>query len=1191
MKNVLLILLLPLNMVFCQQIFINEVCTSNDTVVLDSNYNYSDWIEIYNATNNDFDIGGYFLSDNDNKPEKWQFPANLIVPANGFLLVWASEDNMMVNGVEPHTNFKLESDGENLLLSAPDTSLVEQLTIPAIGTDKSFGRQPDGSNAWYTFDTPSPGSSNNTTIATLLEPVFSNPAGFYSDSFTLYLSSPNSGDTILYTVDGSEPNIDHVGGKYYTTKQDYSSTDTINLSYRTFIYTAAGIPIKNNQSDTNKLSMIRPSPNWWTAPQTNVNKNRVVRAVAYQTGSKCSKIQTNSFFVDPSAENRYSLPVVSISTNEDNLFDYYRGIHVPGKFYYDYAPLGGYWPKITANYNRKGREWERPAMIEYFDNQGIRAVAQNVGIRIAGNVSRGWSRKSFRIYARSEYDTQNKFEYPFFDGLKQMGNTQKDLTEFKRLTLRNSGTYWSEQLFQDAFCQHTFKHIGVDVLHFSPTVVFVNGTYWGVMNFRQRIDNRYLKSHYGIKEEDAVILKGNSGNISTGLGVDSINYIAMRNYIHNEDMSVQVHYDSACRLLDPENFAKLFMTQIYVNNSDWLSNNRKCWKKRTTSYQPNASYGQDGRYRWFVFDLDHGFKHAEEDRLDIVMSGSGADTRIFRSLMENTEFKRYWINLMADNMNTSFKTARVLDIIDSLNLIYDPEIPEHKARWWYMWDNNSTDNMEGFALQRPFYMRQFILDQFTELTDTNEVTLNVQNNIGGKIKINTTVIDMHTVGNTSNAYPWIGTYFKGIPVQLVAIPDDGYRFIEWQGTGITTDSLDLAFVGDTTVTAVFGIADTINSLFINELLSKNDDIVLDNNDQFEDFIELYNAGNTEIKIAGLYLSDNPNNKLKWRIPEEIGNLGAGEFALFWADEDQSQGFNHTNFKLGDNETVFLYQLIGTDTILIDQLSTDANGYKNISKGRYANGTSTIQLFEFPSPGKSNELAPTFSGIYINEFMCDNLNAVVDEFGENDDWIELYNSTTNPVNVAGLVLTDDYLELTKHRIPITDSDSMTIAAGGYLLLWADKDQEQGIRHLGFKLNNVAEQIALSKYSELDSAVIDSISYYAFAPNTSYGRQPDGSSTWSGMDFTPNASNVTSIVYNQSEDFYCTIYPNPSSGTFTVEGTDLEEIHIIDINGRRVLSQSLGHSRNTILLDGYSNGIYILEIKHKKGLAYGKLVLKR
>ncbi len=1191
MKHIYLILLFPINIILGQQIFINEVCTANDTVALDSNYNYSDWIEIYNASNVDLDISGYFLSDNDNKPEKWQFPANVVVPANGYLIVWASEDNQLVNGTEPHTNFKLESSGEELLLSAPDTSIVDQLVIPPLETDKSYGRQPDGSNAWYIFDLPTPGSSNNATMATLLEPTFSDQAGFYTDSFTLFLTSPNTGDTILYTIDGSEPDINNTGGRFYTTKQDYASTDTINKSYRTFIYTSSGILIKNRQSDTNKISLIRPSPNWWTAPTTNINKNMVVRAVSYQTGAQKSKIETNSFFIDPAAENRYSLPVVSISTNEDNLFDYYSGIHVPGKFYYDYAPQGGYWPKITANYNRKGRAWERPAMIEYFDNQGNRSIAQNVGIRIAGNVSRGWARKSFRIYARSEYDTQKKLQYPFFDGLKKLGDPNKALSEFKRVTLRNSGTYWSEQLFQDAFCQHTFKHIGVDVLHFSPSVVFVNGAYWGVMNFRQRIDDRYLKSHYGIQKEDVVILKANSGNVSMGLPVDSTNYITMRNYIHYQDMSVQLNYDSASRMLDPENFAKLFMAQIYVNNSDWLSNNRKCWKKRTTSYQANAPYGQDGRYRWFIFDLDHGFKYPDEDRLDIVMSGTGADTRIFRGLMENTSFKRYWINLMADNMNTSFKTDRVLDIIDSLNLIYDPEVPEHKARWWYMWDNNSTDEMEDFALQRPYYMRQFMLDQFSELTDTNEIILNVQNNIGGKIKINTTVIDENTAGNSSSIYPWTGTYFQGIPVQLVAIPDDGYQFIEWQGTGISQDSLDLDFIGDTAITAVFGLADTLKSIYINELLSKNDNIVLDNYGQYDDFVELYNAGNVNIKISGLYLSDNNNNKLKWRIPDEMDNLGAGEFVLFWADEDQSQGAQHTNFKLGENETVYLYQLIGSDTILLDQMTTAGNAYENISKGRYTNGSASIQMFEFPSPGKSNELAPTFSGIFINEFMCDNVNVVADEFGENDDWIELYNANAYPVNIGGLVLTDDYYELTKHRIPITDSDSMVISAGGYLLLWADKDEEQGIRHLGFKLNNISEQIALSKYSVLDSAIIDSISYFGIAPNSSYGRQPDGSSTWSGMDYTPNTSNITSIVYNDTEHFYCAIYPNPSSGTFTVEGEGLEEIQIMDVNGRQVLSQQLHDDSNSIYLNGYSSGFYFLKIKHKKGLAFAKLVLKR
>jgi hypothetical protein len=1187
MKNILIILLLPFNFIFGQQIFINEVCTSNDTVALDSNYNYSDWIEIYNTTNTDFDIGGYFLSDNDNKPEKWQFPANLIVPANGFLLVWASEDNMMVNGVEPHTNFKLDADGESLLLSAPDTSLIDLLIIPTIGTDKSYGRQPDGSNYWYMFDLPSPGISNNTNISTLSPPVFSDSAGFYSDSFSLFLTSPNAGDTILYTIDGSEPNINNIGGHYYTTKEDYSSTDTINLYYETFVYTS-GLTIENKILDTNKLCKIRPSPNWWSAPTALVNKLMVVKAKSYKSGTVSSQTLTHSYFIDTLSTDRYSMSVVSLSTDEDNMFDYYTGIHVPGELYYDHAPLGGYWPKITSNYTQKGRAWERPVMMEYFSEDGNREFFQNVGVRIAGNVSRGWGRKSFRIYARSEYDTKKKIKYSLFDGLHKLGNPSKPLTEFKRVTLRNSGSYWKEQLFQDAFCQHTFKHIGVDVLHFRPSVVFLNGEYWGVMNFRQRFDTRYLNDHYDIDEGDVVIIKGNSGGLNEGIAQDSINYIAMRNFIHFEDMTIQNDYDSACTMLDPHNFAKLFMTQIYVNNSDWLSNNRKCWKKRTASYEPDAPYGQDGRYRWFIFDLDHGFKHAYEDRLDIVMSGQGADTRIFRSLMENTAFRHYWINLLADNMNTSFLTPRVLDVIDSLNVMYDPEIPEHKARWGAMWTDNSTQIMEDFAVQRPFYMRQFVLSQFAEITDTADITINVNNTSYGKVKVNTTVIDDNTVGLTGLPYPWTGTYFTGVPVKLVAIPEDGYRFIEWQGTGITNDSVDFAFVGDSTLIAVFGSIDTINNIVINEVLSKNSNVITDNHGQYDDYFELYNRGNDTANISKLYLTDNPLNKGKWKISNDIPVLEPGGFALFWADEDQSQGPNHTNFKLSGNETLYLYQIIGADTVAMDQMTMASSVYENVSKGRYPNGDANIQFFDFPTPDTSNDLPNSFDDIFINEFMCENSNTIADQAGEYDDWIELYNAGALPVNVAGLYLTDDFTAVDKYRIPFSSPDSTTIQAGGFLMLWADNDTEQGLLHLSFKLNNSSEEIALNRYSVLNSSTIDSISY-AFASNSgSYGRQSDGAATWTTMNPTPEASNnITISPTIEASD--CYVYPNPTRRYIHIEGSAVEEIQLFNINGVHQLSMLPTSEITRLDLSNFVGQLYVLCIKTATKYHYAKIIV--
>lgn len=1173
---------------FSQQIYINEVLSSNDSVYAGVDSSYSDWVELYNSGASDVNLNGYYLSDDNSNRYKWMLP-NTIIPANGYLLICASEQDTVYPNGEIHTNFKLSSAGEHLSLLAADSAWVDSITVPALLTDQSYGRQPDGSPSWFTFGTPTLGQTNNNAISILMPPVFSSSAGFYTDSFLLSLQSLNIGDTILYTIDGSEPDINNIGGKIYTTKYDYTAVDTTNLSYQTYIYTGPFM-IRDRSVDTNKLCKIKPAYAWWSPPSSNITKSTVVKAKAYKHDAQSSKTVTNTFFVGTSGVNMYGMPVVSISTNEDNLFDYYTGIHVPGKLFYDNFPLGGYWPKIDANYTQRGRIWERPAHIEYFVN-GNKEINQNIGVRIAGNVSRGWGRKSFRLYARSDYDQEDKFRYPFFTDHVKRGNPSEPLSSFKRLTIRNGGTNWAEQLFLDAFIQSSVKHLKLDILSFSPSIVFVNGEYWGCMNFRERFDQHYLEAHYDIEKEDIAILNGSNGELSYGVSSDSVDYVAMRKFIHFEDMTIPANIDSAMHLMDVENFAKLFMLQIYINNSDWLSNNRKCWRKRTV-YNPNAPYGQDGKFRWFVYDLDHGFKLQHEDRLDIVMSSNSTETRMFRGLMENTEFRKYWINLLADNMNTSFLTDRIITELNDLNTVYDPEIPNHKARWGQMWANNSTLGMETFATERPYYMNQFVINQFLEVTDTAYITLDVLNGIGGTVKINTIDIDENTLGVVGQPYPWTGNYFTGVPVNLVAKAKPGYVFVEWLGTGFTNDSLEVAFIGDTLLTAVFAaVTDTVEGLYINEILSKNRHTIADNYGEYDDFIELYNGSNDTIDLTGLYLTDKIQEKTKWEIPLGINLLAPGGYTIFWADKDTAQGLNHINFKLS-NEIVYLYQVFGSDTILLDELLSPASNLSDITRGRLPDGASNFVLFDFPTPDTTNAYIDDsiFSNIYINEFMPNNVSAVADGLGEYDDWIELYNGGSIPVDVGGLYLTDDLTEPNLYRIPSTNSDSTTIPAGGFLLLWADKDTEQGILHLDFKLNNTAEQIGVIRYSAIDTFFIDSLSYTFISPDVSLSRYPDGMNNWDSIIFTPNGSN--SITSNRilDEESCCTVYPNPSSGQLIIEGANMNSISIHNIQGQVIFYTEELKDRYSINLRDYPSGIYVLDVQYKESRYTGKIILK-
>lgn len=143
-------------------LFFNELLSSNTSGIQDENGEYDDWFEIHNPNGFDVDLAGWFVSDNANDRLKYRFhpdSSNAVVPAGGWLLVWA--DNQSAQG-NLHTNFALSSGGEDLVLTAPDSaSVVHQISFGAIPVDESYGMENDGALPYVLFTVPTPGASNN----------------------------------------------------------------------------------------------------------------------------------------------------------------------------------------------------------------------------------------------------------------------------------------------------------------------------------------------------------------------------------------------------------------------------------------------------------------------------------------------------------------------------------------------------------------------------------------------------------------------------------------------------------------------------------------------------------------------------------------------------------------------------------------------------------------------------------------------------------------------------------------------------------------------------------------------------------------------------------------------------------------------------------------------------------------------
>ena len=127
-------------------VVINELMADNDNTVADPQGDYDDWLELHNLTDNAVLLAGMYLSDKEDEPTKWQFPENIEIPANGYLIVWLDE-----NGEDApdglHANFKLSKNGETVMLVDTDARgnmVLDQVTFGEQETDVAFGRLPNG---------------------------------------------------------------------------------------------------------------------------------------------------------------------------------------------------------------------------------------------------------------------------------------------------------------------------------------------------------------------------------------------------------------------------------------------------------------------------------------------------------------------------------------------------------------------------------------------------------------------------------------------------------------------------------------------------------------------------------------------------------------------------------------------------------------------------------------------------------------------------------------------------------------------------------------------------------------------------------------------------------------------------------------------------------------------------------------
>jgi len=521
------------------------------------------------------------------------------------------------------------------------------------------------------------------------------------------------------------------------------------------------------------------------------NSTNVVRARTYKDDYIPSRTVTSTYFVEPGIDNRFTMPVISIATEPGNFFDPDYGIYVNG------------------NYWERGFEWERPIHISFFEPDGQVGFSQDAGVRIHGGYSRDHPQKSLRLYARGSVYETSHFEHQVFSDCP--------FDAYKRFILRNSGNDNFQTMFRDAMMQSLVGHLRFDTQAYRPSVLFLNGQYWGIHNIRERYDKHYLGRNYAVDPENLDILEWHFyfPLHQVKAGTDN-HYVETIDYIETYGLADPNHYEYIKTRIDIENFKDYNIAQVYFNNRDWPNNNNDFWRNQTDQYERISPYGHDGRWRWLLFDTDWGFGHHGSYDTDTLAHATASDsdwafnrpasTFLLRKLLENDTFRNKFINRFADQLNTAFLPGRVISVIDEMQAAIADEIPMHGHRWGTLGNwHYHVDVMRNFGNNRPSNMRRHISRHF-RLSQPKLLTIDIENTGHGYVRVNTIDVIESTLGVDSAPYPWMGLYFPSVPITVQAKAKPGYRFSHWQeleGSQAQSRTVTLDVGTGTTLTAVF----------------------------------------------------------------------------------------------------------------------------------------------------------------------------------------------------------------------------------------------------------------------------------------------------------------------------------------------------------------------------------------------------
>lgn len=1133
-------------------LIINELMAANLGTVMSPATNFDSWIELYNPTEQDIDLGGMYLSDDNDNLRLWQMPADMgVVPANGFKVVWLGSNNIKSN----QAPFSLNCDGDTIFISDRQGQMFTSAVYPKAMSRTAYARKTDGGDEWGWTSTPTPEASNETAVFAkkrLDPPVIDTDSKLFTQSVNVKVDIP-AGTTLVYTTNGSVPDYvpEEVPGEDEHTWKEWIVNGNCESDDATCL-------IGKNGNDNGELST-----HFEEGVGYDGSRGMVIHAVSRPQYSWDTQlfVYTPGHVLMAGAKYHFKMKVRA----DKNAYISVQSHTTPGNYIHWQMLAGGY--NVTTKWQEI--DYEGTVTAEQAGGSGLQTIAFNL--------NEAWE--------------ENNFYFDDFSWESEVGSGSAEQVMVSKdgLFTFDKTTNLCCRLFRDGFLPSvpvTRSYIQTYDEYTIPVISIVG-------------DQRYFTDpKWGIDTQ------GNNGKPGNG---------------RDDPCNWNMDWDR------PVNFSYISTDGEMVFNQDVNICVSGGWTRAASprSFKLKADKEFDG-----MNHLDYVFfpqKPYIRNKAILVRNG-GNDI---------------WENNSSKFMDPALQTIVQRSKIDMDLQSYLPVIEFVNGQFRGVLNLREVNNRK-FVESNHGYDDDYIdmFENFDFKVGTSDVLVRIfelGKNINGSGAYDELkqLLDIDEFTNYMAAELFLGSNdWPHNNVKAYRNQDDGrYRFVFFDLDFAFKNSDPFADIYDHQTNTSYSDVQYMDfcKFFIN---------LLDNDEYRKKFIDTYCiiAGSVfdskRVNDIVDELADHvrPMMQLEgWRSPDTSANKIKQEMQTRMSRMINCMvKFKPMKLTGVTRQQVKLEADTEGATILVNGIEvpyTEFNGtlfrpvvleakapagyiFKGWKKNSSDNVFNTNNVINLPTESKislvacfqpmtddelrQNGVAP----VKINEISATN-ETFVNEYWKKNDWVELYNTTDEPIDVEGMYLSDNPDKPEKYQISKENSEASTIIQPhGFLIVWCDKLAPISQLHANFKLAKEGGEVMLTA---ADRSWTDRLSYTEHEPDETIGRYPDGAAEVFMMNVPTIAkNNITSSYVTPVEQTISTGINNitdmaennndgisirPADGKLTLYSNMADNLHlnVATLAGQAVFNTDvqLSNGYSTVSISQLPVGVYVAYVSDSQG----------